>query len=70
MGVLAAKKVASKREEGLDGASDSGIAATIPQGEQLMIGLSDRRMLFFKIGAMSGNPKDWRPQWSSATSTS
>jgi len=58
VGVLAAKKVASKREEGLDGASDSGIAATIPQGEQLMIGLSDRRMLFFKMGAMSGNAKE------------
>lgn len=57
VGVIAAKKVASKREEALEGASDTGIAATIPHGEQLMIAVSDRRLLFFTMGAMSAKAK-------------
>lgn len=58
VGVLAAKKVAAKRQASLDGADESGIAASIAKGEPLMIALSDRRLLFFKVGAMSGNAKE------------
>jgi len=58
VGVLAAKKVANKREQAIDGADESGIAASLPKNEQLMIGLSDQRLLFFTVGAMSGNAKE------------
>ena len=57
VGVLAAKKMASKREEALQGAGDSGMAASVPGDKQLLIGLTDRRLLFFEVGAMSGNAK-------------
>lgn len=58
VGVLAAKKVASKREEALAGADETGIAASIPKGEQLFVAISDRRLLFFKVAVVSGNAKE------------
>jgi hypothetical protein len=58
VGVIAAKKSADKKRAPLDGADASGIAASIPPNQQLVIGLTDRRLLFFSLAAMSGNPKD------------
>lgn len=58
VGVMAAKKTAEKKMASLDGSDASGIAASIPPNQQLVIGLSDRRLLFFSLAAMSGNPKD------------
>ncbi|MEE9183760.1 MAG: hypothetical protein V3U39_04685, partial [Acidimicrobiia bacterium] len=55
VGVLAAKKIASMRD---DGAGESGMAASVPKDKQLLIGLTDRRILFFEAGAMSGNAKE------------
>ena len=55
VGVLAAKKIASMRD---DGAGESGMAASVPKDKQLLIGLTDRRILFFEVGAMSGNAKE------------
>lgn len=53
-GVLIAKKMASKRD---DGAGDSGIAMSVPADANLLIGVTDRRLLFFEVAAMSGNAK-------------
>ena len=58
VGVMAAKKMADKREAQLDGADASGLAAAIPQNQQLVIGVTDQRVLFFEQGVMSGNPKE------------
>ena len=58
VGVMAAKKMADKKMASLDGSDASGIAASIPPNQQLIIGLSDLRLLFFSQAAMSGNPKD------------
>lgn len=58
VGVMAGKKSADKKTASLDGADASGIAAFIPANQQLVIGLTDRRLLFFNLAAMSGNPKD------------
>lgn len=58
VGVMAAKKTAEKKMASLGGSDASGIAASIPPNQQLVIGLSDRRLLFFSLAAMSGNPKD------------
>lgn len=58
IGVLAAKKVAEKREESVGDTGETGLASTIPANQQIVIGLSDRRLLFFHHGAMSGNPKE------------
>ncbi len=55
VGVLAARKVASMRD---DAAGESGIAASVPEDKQLLIGLTDRRVLFFEVGAMSGNARE------------
>jgi hypothetical protein len=55
VGVLAAKKIACMRD---DGAGESGMAASVPKDKQLLIGLTDRRILFFDVGAMSGNAKE------------
>lgn len=57
VGVLAARKMAERRTADLDGADAVGMAATIPPGLQLVIGLTDQRVLFFEQGIMSGNPK-------------
>ena len=40
------------------GAGESGMAASVPKDKQLLIGLTDRRILFFEVGAMSGNAKE------------
>jgi len=58
IGVLAAKKVAEKRSEAAEQDGTTGIAATVPGNAQIVIGLTDRRLLFFHHGAMSGNPKE------------
>ncbi|MGI9647148.1 MAG: hypothetical protein ACR2OI_01370 [Acidimicrobiia bacterium] len=58
VGVMAGKKSADKKMASLDGADGSGLAASIPPNQQLVIGLTDRRMLFFSLAPMSGNPKD------------
>ncbi len=58
IGVLAAKKVAEKRHETVEDSGTTGIAATVPGNEQIVIGLTDRRLLFFRHGVMSGNPKE------------
>ena len=58
VGVLAAKKVADRKLATLDGAGDSGIAATVPGNQQLVIGVTDRRVLFYIQGVMSGTPKE------------
>ncbi len=55
VGVLAAKKIASIRD---DGAGDSGMASSVPKDKNLLIGLTDRRVLFFETSAMSGNAKE------------
>ena len=55
VGVLAAKKIASMRD---DGAGETGMAASVPKDKNLLIGLTDRRVLFFETGAMSGNAKE------------
>lgn len=55
VGVLAAKKIASMLD---DGAGESGMAASVPKDKQLLIGLTDRRILFFEVGAMSGKAKE------------
>lgn len=55
VGVLAAKKIASKRD---DGAGESGMAASVPKDKNLLVGLTDRRVLFFEVAAMSGNAKE------------
>lgn len=57
LGVLAAKKVAEKRQESLNDEGDTGLAAAVPANQQIVIGLTDRRLLFFIQGLMSGNPK-------------
>jgi len=58
IGVLAAKKVAEKRQQSLDDSGDSGMASSVPANQQIVIGLTDRRVLFFRQGAMSGSPKE------------
>ncbi len=65
VGVLAAKKIASMRD---DGAGESGMAASVPKDKQLLIGLTDRRILFLEVGAMSGN-KSWPRPSNSVTCT-
>ena len=56
--MIAAKKMADKRTAHLDGADASGKAASIPENQQLVIGVTDQRVLFFEQGVMSGNPKE------------
>ena len=58
VGVMAAKKMADKRQATLEGADASGLAASIPQNQQLVVGVTDHRVLFFEQGVMSGNPKE------------
>ena len=58
VGVMAAKKMADKREATLEGADATGLAASIPQNQQLVIAVTDQRVLFFEQGVMSGNPKE------------
>ena len=57
VGILAAKKMANKREAELQGTGDSGMAAAVPADKQVLIGLTAQRLLFFEVGAMSGNAK-------------
>ena len=58
VGVLASKKMADKKLAALDGADASGIAASVPENIQLVVGVTDRRVLFFEQGIMSGSPKE------------
>lgn len=58
LGVLAAKKVAEKRQESVNDSGDTGLASAVPANQHIVIGLTDRRLLFFIQGAMSGNPKE------------
>ena len=58
VGLIAAKKTADKRTASLEGADPTGLAAGIPDNQQLVIGVTDRRVLFFEQGVMSGSPKD------------
>ena len=58
LGVLAAKKVADKGQEAVNDGGDTGLAAAVPANQQIVIGLTDRRLLFFIQGAMSGNPRE------------
>ena len=58
VGVMAAKRTADKRQAKLEGADAGGLAASIPHDQQLVVGLTDRRVLFFEQGVMSGNPKE------------
>lgn len=58
LGVLAAKKVADKRQEATIAGGDTGMAAAVPANQQIVIGLTDRRLLFFVQSVMSGNPKE------------
>jgi hypothetical protein len=57
-GVMIAKKMGEKRTATLEGADASGMAASVPADQQLVVGLTDRRMQFFEQGVMSGNPKE------------
>ncbi|NNL69442.1 MAG: hypothetical protein HKO70_05725 [Acidimicrobiia bacterium] len=58
VGVLASKKMADRKLATLDGAGDSGLAATVPADQQLVIAVTDRRVLFYIQGMMSGAPKE------------
>ena len=47
-----------KQKEGEVEGLGEGIAATIPSGKNLVIGLTPTRLLVWNHGAMSGKPKD------------
>lgn len=58
VGAPAAGKAADERTGSLDGADSGGFAASIPDNQQLAIGLTDRRLLFFTVGVLSGSPRN------------
>lgn len=57
VGLIAGKRTSDRRTGDLDGASEYGRAAVVPGHLQLVVGLTDQRLLFFEQGVMSGNPK-------------
>ena len=61
LGGLAGAAIASKGKKKKEGAIDGlgeGLAAQIPAGKNLVIGITPTRMLVWNHGAMSGKPKD------------
>lgn len=58
VGMLLAKKAGEARRPPAENTSMVGLAASIPATGPLVLAVTDRRMLFFAHGAMSGNPKE------------
>jgi hypothetical protein len=60
VGGMIGKAVASKLGGGTatELVTDSGIAATMPTTKTTVLGLTDRRLLVFGHGSLSGKPKD------------
>jgi hypothetical protein len=57
-GAAVSGKLAKKREGGLEGAHEGGMAAGFPQGKNVVMAVTPTRVLVFKHGAMGGNPKE------------
>jgi hypothetical protein len=57
-GSLAASKAGSKRTEALGGANQAGIAASLPPGKELWLGLTPQRMLVWSHSSFKGKPKE------------
>ncbi len=57
-GALVAGKAGKKRREALAGADAAGIAAGLPAGAQLWLGLTPQRMLVWSHSLAKGKPKE------------
>ena len=57
VGSAIASRGKKKREDAIEGLGE-GFAATIPEGKNLVVGITPTRMLVWNHGAMSGKPKD------------
>ena len=58
VGGIVGDKMAKKRAEGLEGASEAGIATQLPAGKPLHLAVTSHRFLAFGHGTMSGKPKE------------
>ncbi len=57
-GDLVAGKGAKQRAAALDGADQAGIAATLPSGQPLWLGLTPQRVLVWSHSQLKGKPKE------------
>jgi hypothetical protein len=62
LGGAVAARSQKKREEELDGAHESGIAASFPNGNVVMA-VTGQRLLVFGHGALKGKPTDLRAEY-------
>lgn len=56
-GAVVSDKVAKKREQEHEGATDAGMAAEFPQGD-VVLAVTPQRFLVFRFAQMSGKPKE------------